>query len=226
VKDYINRGELEAAPLYFQNLGEAEFVVAVYMYMRLLGYPKESIAILAMTHAQVMLIRDVLHYRCSNVPLFGLPSTVSTVDEYQAFSIDYILLSFVRTNLEHESSHFRDIRRILCAISRARLGFYFFCRESVLAQCSELQPIYSQFVSSKRPTSLELIPNERYQEVARSVDDHIDSIEIGSVEQMGQLVHKMTLEKIAELRVMYKVEPSTTSIDESMDTAEAEEELK
>lgn len=38
VGDYGGRGEHEPNPHFFQNLGEAEYIVAVYQYMRLLGY--------------------------------------------------------------------------------------------------------------------------------------------------------------------------------------------
>jgi intron-binding protein aquarius len=37
VPDYGGKGEMEPAPHYLQNLGEAEYVVGVFMYMRLRG---------------------------------------------------------------------------------------------------------------------------------------------------------------------------------------------
>ena len=37
VGDFLGRGESQPMPHFFQNLGEAEFVVATFMYMRLLG---------------------------------------------------------------------------------------------------------------------------------------------------------------------------------------------
>ena len=37
VEDFNGVGESEPNPYFYQNLGEAEYVVAVYMYMRLLG---------------------------------------------------------------------------------------------------------------------------------------------------------------------------------------------
>jgi len=38
VEDYEGHGEMEPTPYYYQNLGEAEYVVFCYMYMRVLGY--------------------------------------------------------------------------------------------------------------------------------------------------------------------------------------------
>ena len=46
VGDFQGNGESAPTPHFFQNLGEAEFVVATFMYMRLLGYPAAKISIL------------------------------------------------------------------------------------------------------------------------------------------------------------------------------------
>jgi intron-binding protein aquarius len=37
VDDYQGKGETEPMPHFIQNLGEAEYVVAVYQYIRLQG---------------------------------------------------------------------------------------------------------------------------------------------------------------------------------------------
>jgi intron-binding protein aquarius len=83
VPDYKGVGEAEPTPHYIHNLGEAEYAVALYQYMRLLGYPAASISILATYAGQKALIKDVLHHRCARNPLFGLPKVVTTVDKYQ-----------------------------------------------------------------------------------------------------------------------------------------------
>ncbi len=83
VPDYKGKGETEPTPHFLQNLGEAEYAVAIYQYMRLLGYPAAKISILATYAGQRALIRDVLAHRCAKNPLFGLPRTVTTVDKYQ-----------------------------------------------------------------------------------------------------------------------------------------------
>jgi intron-binding protein aquarius len=38
VEDYEGHGEIEPTPYFYQNLGEAEYVVATFMYMRMIGY--------------------------------------------------------------------------------------------------------------------------------------------------------------------------------------------
>jgi intron-binding protein aquarius len=83
VPEYKGRGESEPTPHFIQNLGEAEYAVAIYQYMRLLGYPASKITILATYAGQRALIQDVLAHRCSQNPLFGLPKIVATVDKYQ-----------------------------------------------------------------------------------------------------------------------------------------------
>ena len=83
VDDFQGVGESEPNPYFFQNLAEAEYVVAVFMYMRLLGYPAEKISILTTYNGQKHLIRDVVNTRCANNPLIGRPSKIDTVDKYQ-----------------------------------------------------------------------------------------------------------------------------------------------
>lgn len=63
-----------------QNLAEAEYVVALFMYMRLLGYPAERISILTTYNGQKHLIRDVINQRCAGNSFFGQPSKVRAAD--------------------------------------------------------------------------------------------------------------------------------------------------
>ena len=83
VPDYKGTGEMQPSPHFIQNLGEAEYAVAIYQYMRLLGYPASRISILTTYAGQRSLIRDVLGHRCAKTRLFGLPRIVTTVDKYQ-----------------------------------------------------------------------------------------------------------------------------------------------
>lgn len=83
VPNYKGKGESEPTPHFIQNLGEAEYAVAIYQYMRLLGYPADKISILTTYAGQRALVRDVLTHRCAKSPVFGMPKAVSTVDKYQ-----------------------------------------------------------------------------------------------------------------------------------------------
>jgi intron-binding protein aquarius len=81
VEDFQGRGESTPSPFFYQNLGEAEYVVAVYQYMRLLGYPAERISILSTYNGQKDLIRDILEKRCAPFDFFGMPARVTTADK-------------------------------------------------------------------------------------------------------------------------------------------------
>lgn len=98
VPDYKGKGETEPTPHFIQNLGEAEYVVAIYQYMRLLGYPASKISILTTYAGQRALVRDVLAHRCANNPIFGLPKIVTTVDKYQGEQNDCAYSIFHNTS--------------------------------------------------------------------------------------------------------------------------------
>jgi intron-binding protein aquarius len=51
------------------------------------------------------------------------------VDKFQGQQNDYVLLSLVKTN---SVGHLRDVRRLVVAMSRARLGLYVFGRSRLL----------------------------------------------------------------------------------------------
>lgn len=140
VEDFKGVGESEPNPFFYQNLAEAEYVVAVFMYMRLLGYNNEKISILTTYNGQKHLIRDVVKMRCGNNPLIGWPYKITTVDKYQGQQNDYILLSLVKTKAV---GHIRDVRRLIVAMSRARLGLYIFGRSRLFKNCFELQHTFN-----------------------------------------------------------------------------------
>jgi intron-binding protein aquarius len=76
---------------------------------------------------------------------------ITTVDKYQGQQNDYVLLSLVRTRVV---GHLRDVRRLVVALSRARLGLYVFGRQELFANCFELAPAFSRLL--ERPTQVSL----------------------------------------------------------------------
>merc|ERR1712232_1275907 len=153
VRDFDGKGESQPTPHFFQNLGEAEYAVALFMYMRLLGYPAAKISIITTYNGQKALIRDVVRQRCAWNPLFGEPSKITTVDKFQGQQNDYIIVSLVRTQ---SVGHVRDVRRLVVTMSRARLGLYVFGRFSLFENCFELTPVFSRFAQLPRQLCLEL----------------------------------------------------------------------
>ena len=193
VPDYQDQGEREPSPHFIQNLGEAEYAVALFQYMRLLGYPGRSISILATYAGQKALIRDVLEHRCKGNRLFGLPKTVTTVDKYQGEQNDYIILSLTRTR---GIGYLRDVRRLTVALSRARLGLYILGRRQLFETCYEFKPAMD--ILLQRPDRLVLATGEMFP-TTRGFEDEVDGTEMDGVEHLGQYVFEMTQAKIQAL---------------------------
>lgn len=195
VPDYQGQGEREPSPHFIQNLGEAEYAVALFQYMRLLGYPAHSITILATYAGQRALIKDVLEHRCKGNKLFGMPKYISTVDKYQGEQNDYVILSMTRTK---SIGYLHDVRRLTVALSRARLGLYVLGRRELFAECEELAPAMALF--EQRPHQLSLVTGEMYPTQRGLDEDVADKVaEMTGVEHLGQYVFEMTEAKVAAM---------------------------
>ncbi|OBT64896.1 hypothetical protein VE03_06453 [Pseudogymnoascus sp. 23342-1-I1] len=200
VPDYKGNGESEPTPHFIQNLGEAEYAVAIFQYMRLLGYPASKISILTTYAGQRALIRDVLTHRCAKNPIFGLPKIVTTVDKYQGEQNDHVILSLTRTS---RVGYLRDVRRLTVALSRARLGLYILGRREVFESCFELQQAFE--ILFRRPDKLMLVTGELWPS-QRTIADEADDVEVPGVtpmegvEHLGQYVFEMTNAKVQQLR--------------------------
>ncbi|KAI7824501.1 P-loop containing nucleoside triphosphate hydrolase protein [Kickxella alabastrina] len=189
--DFRNQGETQPTAHYFQNLGEAEYCVLAFQYMRLLGYPLSSIAILTTYQGQRALIRDVLQRRCAWLPYFGSPR-VCTVDQFQGEQADFVLLSLVRTR---SIGYLRDLRRMTVALSRARLGLYVFGRRSVLDSCFEMKRIVQGLVRNGEKLRLRVGEHREQQrcgeEQRESVDGRGKEVVVEGVEHMAKIVYEM-----------------------------------
>lgn len=164
--------------------------------MVLIGYPPSKISILTTYNGQKDLLIDILSQRCGDgTPLAGItPAAVSTVDQYQGQQNDYIILSLVRTKTV---GHLRDIRRLVVAVSRARLGLYVFCRQSVFCNCHELRRTMDQF--SAKSSKLQLVKGEQFPTERLVGDDVPESSlhEVNGVTDLGALVHSLQLDYAA-----------------------------
>lgn len=157
VPPMLGPGESCPTPYFYQNIDEAEFAVRMFMYMRLIGYPASKITILTSYNGQKALLEDVVQKHCVRYPMFGVPAKIATVDKYQGQQNDYVLLSLVRTR---RVGHLRDVRRLVVAMSRARLGLYVLGCRSLFEQCLELAPTFRKLL--ERPSVLTLVVRERY----------------------------------------------------------------
>ncbi|KAG2495214.1 hypothetical protein HYH03_006820 [Edaphochlamys debaryana] len=224
VPDYMGRGESEPFPYFYQNLGEAEYVVAVFMFMRLMGYPAHKISILTTYNGQKALLRDVIEQRCAPYPQFGRPHRIATVDKYQGAQNDYILLSLVRSRTV---GHLRDVRRLVVAMSRSRLGLYVFGRKELFGNCYELQPTFKQLLA--RPTQLALVKGESYGSCTRGLNEPCQHDLMPGVEAMSALVSAIWEEQYAAQYAAYQAqqaaaEAAAAEEQAAADKAAAEEE--
>ncbi|KAL6242280.1 hypothetical protein RBB50_010828 [Rhinocladiella similis] len=217
VPDYQGQGEREPTPHFIQNLGEAEYTVALFQYMRLLGYPARSITILATYAGQRALIRDVLEHRCKNNKLFGLPRIVTTVDKYQGEQNDYVIVSMTRTR---SVGYLRDIRRLTVALSRARFGLYILGRRELFEACYEMKPAMDLLM--QRPDKLALTTGEMFP-AERQIEDDVQGTEMEGVEHLGQYVFEMTQAKVKAMGGQVAVE--STAEDEAGVGEEGEEDV-
>jgi intron-binding protein aquarius len=197
VDDFQGRGESTPTPYFYQNLGEAEYAVALFQYMVLIGYAPARISILTTYNGQKELISDIVSQRCGNgTPLAGVsPRAISTVDQYQGQQNDIIILSLVRTE---SVGHLRDVRRLVVAVSRARLGLYVLCRKERFMQCHELKTTMDQF--QKYPDKLQLVLGEMNPS-ERKVNDALPKekkFQVEDVSHLGSIVHSMQENLVAE----------------------------
>ncbi|KAG8097336.1 hypothetical protein GUJ93_ZPchr0013g35702 [Zizania palustris] len=200
VPDYRGRGESAPSPWFYQNEGEAEFIVSVYIYMRLIGYPANKISILTTYNGQKLLIRDVISRRCKPWNIEP-PSKITTVDKFQGQQNDFILLSLVRTRFV---GHLRDVRRLIVAMSRARLGLYVFCRRSLFEQCYELQPTFQLLL--QRPDKLGLNLEECTPFTERPLGETGNIHYITGIEDIDHLVN-FRLEHLRQMQYMQYYAP-------------------
>ena len=190
VESFEGKGEMSPTSHFFQNVGEAEYAVALFQYMILIGYAPQKISILTTYNGQKELIHDILSQRCGpGSPLAGVrPGAVSTVDQYQGQQNDIVLLSLVRTE---SVGHIKDVRRLVVAVSRARLGLYVFCRYELFSHCYELQRTFDQF--AKLPHKLQLVIGETFP-TERKLEEEIPNEQLYAVDDvsnLGLIVHRM-----------------------------------
>ena len=117
---------------------------------------------------------------------------MTTVDRFQGQQNDFILLSLVRTKTV---GHIRDVRRLIVAMSRARLGLYIFGRIGLIQNCFELGP--SLRLLTARPTQLMVAPDETFPaERPFGKAPKNRPIAVPGMAAMHKLVYKMYLDKV------------------------------
>lgn len=106
------------------------------------------------------------------------------MDKFQGQQNDFILLSLVRSRFV---GHLRDVRRLVVAMSRARLGLYVFCRRSLFEQCYELQPTFQRLLQRPDHLALNLMENMPFTD--RRVENTEPAYLVNGVEEMANIVN-------------------------------------
>lgn len=119
--------------------------------------------------------------------------------------------------------HLRDVRRLVVAMSRARLGLYVFARTSLFANCFELTPAFNivrrglipfcfdlldiKIVSctlqlTQRPAQLQIHPTEKYPCTRLTNQKHSEEpIVIKDMPELAKLVYEMYMKELDIIRV-------------------------
>ena len=128
------------------------------------------------------------HINISNCSFIFLFFSLFSVDKYQGQQNDYVLLSLVRTE---SVGHVRDVRRMVVALSRARLGLYVFCRKNLFSNCYELGPAFKLLL--KKSSNLQLIGGESHPTQRNVLEEPSEGsvLNVEGVTAMGVLVYQM-----------------------------------
>ena len=113
---------------------------------------------------------------------------------------------------------FRDVRRLVVAMSRARLGLYVFARVSLFHNCFELIPAFRQLTS--RPLQLHIMPQERFPPKSTRAPTQT-SLVMNDMTQMHQFVYDMYIKMVQQMNnqqanvqeTLEKPPPAEESID-------------
>ena len=117
------------------------------------------------------------------------------MDKYQGQQNDYILLSLVRTK---NIGHLRDVRRLVVAMSRARLGLYVFARVNLFKNCFELTPAFN-ILCSRPVDGLHLCPNEVHPTSRQANVSAPNPLIIQDMSQMCKFVYDFYAQKVAAM---------------------------
>ena len=117
------------------NPDEGERVVMLALFLLQQGYSQDQITILATYNGQVSLLRKLLkekfdqHHKDLELANKSIDTDefikVHTVDMFQGDENDFVIISLVRSNAEHNIGFLKERNRRCVAQSRARCGVYF-----------------------------------------------------------------------------------------------------
>ncbi|EPX74346.1 complexed with Cdc5 protein Cwf11 [Schizosaccharomyces octosporus yFS286] len=172
-----------------QNLGEAEYAVAIYQYMRMLGYPADEIGICTLYDSQVALLREILNVRCSGNSFFGLPLLVNNVKNLGRH-VKYMIFTTVSSEGDPRQWSLEAFTK---AISHTQYGLYVLCSRELLKKAAHLGPLREKALTTSG--KLILTTGEIYP-ISHKIGDPVEKFEIENLIHLSNYVVEMTKKKL------------------------------
>nr|CAD7462598.1 unnamed protein product [Timema tahoe] len=116
--------------LSYENVHEAQFLLALFRYLTLQGYSSQHITILTPFLGQWMYLQNVL----SKSP--NKKVQVKMVNDFEGKENSLILLSLVRSNGNGKIDEMKNEKLVCTMLSRAKKGLYIIGDIDTLAKCS------------------------------------------------------------------------------------------
>lgn len=143
---------------FYQNLDEAEYSVALFMYLVLRGVKPHAISILTATKSQEALVNEILIKKTSWHSSFGLPRNVSYVGESPVHSNDFVIVSLVRSSLPGLAGY---PEWLATTFSQAKLGLYVLCNLELFSKVEPLARVLALAADKTHKLAVEMAGQHR-----------------------------------------------------------------
>ncbi|CAA22806.1 U2-type spliceosomal complex ATPase Cwf11 [Schizosaccharomyces pombe] len=187
------KGSQETEPVsgYKQNLGEAEYAVALFQYMRMLGYPTNEIVICTLYESQVSLLNEIISVRCSHNSFFGQPAFVGTVEKLPSDKrVNFVIFTTVESK---EASDHWNPKTFYKAFSACSYGLYVLCNRDLFRSTRGLEKLWNEI--EKTPDKLLLTTGEIYPS-SHKIGSSVETFEIENLLHLSNYVVEMTKKRL------------------------------
>ncbi|OWB66023.1 hypothetical protein B5S30_g1357 [[Candida] boidinii] len=206
----VSSNDSENSKTEYQNIEQAEYCVALFMYMKLLNYPS-NVTIVTNYKIQRILIEEILRTRCSNnKEIFGNTTPeVKLIEEINGYENENVIVSLVN----HKVPNFIEALKLS---QSSTLGLYIFSDVSNLMRLKSkngvntVGHVFTRLLKSPDARDdlykLHLVGNEMFDgEKRQSVNadndkDKFPLYTMESYEHFGNYVYEMTKTKIESLK--------------------------
>lgn len=189
---FINVEENEECDKYlrgeYENIGEADYLVSLYRYMRLLGYPREKIDLVAVSRGQKKRIEQIARQKCKEA-FFGQPAVFTTAEYCGERCNDYVLVSLVRTKIVAAAAVNRQITAL---VSRCVKGMYIVGKKALFSEYSRLG-----HRASSEKDDLFVVTGELYNKTRRNTSESPNATKMVGLEHLSAYVDEMTQQRLA-----------------------------